>query len=383
MAEVTVSSNAEGMSRRAGPTGLASFNPLQAGLLYGGLSSTVLGPFGLLVGLGAGILSKRLRQNFADREASDLQNLRSEYKGLQTELQSELEMADPEEKRLLLHAQRLAVDGWKRLEAGDEAGRAMIERANEMSRNIMVADQQNRRQEQASQQQFQRGLIGNAANEYRTQYQANLSLAEDMDKQALRVMQLVADPNFDPNKPFNKAILADLLQTGIGGMYRDAPDMLDAIAQGAPAIGAILGARGGPAGAAIGGSIGDIIQGVTTGVKAKDFQVTREEYNRIALNLRKYSQQYAQQRMQRLGEQSVALDSFARQTGAIPEDYSIGDYVTGGVKELKFAPSPQLPSTPPALLKKPESMSLQNNPVSESLRRLETWMNQRQKRPTN
>lgn len=383
MADVTVNSSSQRPKGRPGPSGLASLSPLQAGLLYAGASAPVLGPFALLVGAGAGILSKKLRQNFLDAETADLENTRSEYKALQSELTSELDIADPEEKRLLLHAQRLATDGWYRLESGDEQGRAMIERANEISRSIMTADQQHRRQEQSAQASFQRGLIGNAANSYRDQFQQNLSLAEDLDKQALRVLDIVADPNFDPNKPFNKAILADLLQTGIGGMYRDAPDMLDAISQGAPGLGAIIGARGGPAGAAIGSQLGDIIQGITTGVKAKDFQVSREEYNRIALNMRKFTKQFAADRMSRLGQQAQALDNFARRLGAIPDDYSLGDYVTGGVKELRFAPSPALRQTPSVAPSQPKALSLQDNPVSESLRRLENWMNQRQRRPTN
>jgi hypothetical protein len=383
MAEVKVETSAERPAGRAKPTGFSSLSPLQAGLLYGGSAATVSGPLGILVGLGAGILSKRLRDNFMDQEAADLQNLRSENKAFQNELTSELEIADPDEKRLLLHAQRLATDGWYRLEAGDQQGRAMIERANEIARSVMTADQQHRKQEQASQANFQRGLIGSAANSYRDQFQQNLSLAEDLDKQAIRVLDMVADPNFDPNKPFNKAILADLLQTGIGGMYRDAPDMLDAISQGAPGLGAIIGARAGPAGAAIGNSLGDIVQGITTGMKSKDFQVSREEYNRIALNMRKFTQQFASQRMERLGEQAQALNGFARSVGAIPEDYSLGDYVTGSVKELKFAPTPTLRNAAPTQRTQLKPLSLQNNPVSESLRNLEDFMNRRQRRPTN
>lgn len=388
MAEVKVSSKAETPSGRPGPTGLAAYSPLQAGLLYGGTTAAVLGPAGLLIGLGAGILSKRLRKNFMDREAADVQNLRAEHQGLQSELESEMRIADPEEKRLLSHAQRLASEGWYRLSSGDEAGRGMIEKANELSRSIMTADRDARKSEQSAQASFQRGLIGTAANDYRSQFQTNLQLVEDMDKQASRVLDLVSKPDFDPNKPFNKAILADLLQTGIGGMYKDAPDVLDAVAQGAPSIGAILGAARGPAGAAIGDSLGGLVGAITNGMKAKDFQVSREEYNRIALNLKKFTQTYGTDRMTRLSDQARQLDQFARQTGAIPDDYSLGQYISGGVNELKLTPVPQVPAVKQA---SDAVSSLKNLPPSEKyvgginqgLRGLEQWMNKRKQRPTN
>lgn len=387
--EVTVATKSEGMPRRPGPTGLAALSPIQAGLLYGGVSAPVLGPFALIAGLGAGILSKRLRQNFLDREAADVQNLRSEHKGLMSEIQGELEIADPEEKRMLQHAQRLATDGWYRLQSGDETGREMIQQANEMSRNIMSADQQVRRQEESQRMQMQRDLIKDAANNYRNEFQQNLSLAEDADKQAMRVLQLVADPNFDPDKPFNRAVLGDLLLSG-GPMFETAPNMLDAVSQGAPTIGAILGARGGPGGAAIGDTIGGLVGSLVSGLKSKDFKISREEYNRIALNMRQFTKQYASERMGRLGAQASQLDGFAKQVGAIPQDYSLGDFVTGGVKELRMLPTPTMPKmstnrtsqtvTPQGRPPPTESFL---GPINSQLRRLDQFMKERQKRPTN
>jgi hypothetical protein len=285
----------------------------------------------------------------------------------------------------------LSDEGWQRLASGDDNGRAMIDKANEISLGIMGADRDARKSEQSSQATFQRGLIGQAANDYRTQFQANMALTEDLDRQAARVLDLTSDPNFDPNKPFNKAILAELLSTGIGGFYKDSPDVLDAVSQGAQGIGSIIGARGGPAGAAVGGEIGGLIGALTNGLKSKDFQVTKEEYNRIAFNMRKVAAQYGSQRMQRLSQQSDSLNQFAQSVGAVPQDYHISDFVSGGVKELKLLPVPKM-TGPAAAIERVESLKGLRAPPSEEyvggankiLRGVESWMNKRQaKRPTN
>jgi hypothetical protein len=377
------------LPERAGPTGLAAFKPLQAGALYGGLAAAALGPVGLLVGLGAGILSKRLRKNFMDKETADLDNLRVEHQTIQDEIGAEMKIADPDEKRILGHAQALATNGWYKLAAGDDAGRAMIDRANELSLSVMTADRDARKQEQSAQANTQRGLITTATNDYRTQYQQTMQLGDQLNTQAARVLDLTAQKDFDPNKPFNKAILAELLSTGIGGFYKDSPDVLDAVTSGAGAIGSIVGARGGPAGAAIGGEVGNIVGALTGALKAKDFVVTREDYNRIAFNMRKVTQQYGGQRMNTLAQQAESLNSFAQQVGAIPQDYHLGEYVSGGVKELKMLPAPQMPAVQQSTdavnrLKgiAPPSESVMG-PVNEQLRALETWMNKRKVRPTN
>src|ERR1043165_8535176 len=85
--------------RRPGPS------PLQTGLLYGAGGLAVGGPFGLLAGLAAGILSKRARDSYLDGVARDMHNPRREYAGLQDEIKNELAIADPDEQRLLQSAQ--------------------------------------------------------------------------------------------------------------------------------------------------------------------------------------------------------------------------------------------------------------------------------------
>jgi hypothetical protein len=104
--------------------------------------------------------------------------------------------------------------------------------------------------------------------------------------------------------------------------------------------------------------------------------------------MRKVTQQYGGQRMNTLAQQAESLNKFAQQVGAIPQDYHLGDYVSGGVKELKMIPVPNMPAvqqTDDAVnrLKGIEPPSEPYvGPINEKLRALETWMNKR-KRPTN
>lgn len=358
--EVTVSSSTP-TPRKARYPGLS---PLKAGLLYGGAASTVMGPLGLLIGLGSGLVAGRMRKSWLDRQAAETENLRAEYQGTQQELDAEMRIADPDEKRLLEHAKRIANEGWKRLESGDPTGRQMIVQANELSRGIINADIQARKQEQASTAQFQRGLIQSSATAYREEYQKNLAQYEEINGLADRVLRLAADAGFDPNKPFNKAVMTDLLTVGVGGLYRDAPGLLGEI----PIVGAFL-ERG-----------KDALEG--------KFDLTREDYNRIALNMKQANELVSEDRMVRLGEQSRQLDDFARKSGAIPQDYSLGEYVSGGTQELRFTEPPRATPTPTRTLPGTKGdRGLFSE--SETGRRIEEWVQkkvgpkQKQPRPTN
>jgi hypothetical protein len=322
--EITVEAPVARVAKRPGPNGLS---PLQAGILYGGAGAALGGPIGLLAGLFAGVVSKNMRDNYLDRVARDTQNDRAEYAGLRDEINSELAIADPDEKRLLSSAKRLAADGWYRLESGDETGRQMIAQANETIRGIMNSDIQNRKAEQAAQFNFQRGLISNSASSYREQFSSTITQAQQIDSISQRVLELTADSGFDPNKPFNRAVLADLISTGVGGMFRDDPNgFLAGVAEGG--AGTIVGA---------------IAKGTKTWLDDDEFKITREDYNRIALNARKVTRLYANQRLGELRQQSDSLNQFARQVGAIPEDYNLADYVSGGVRDLQLAPEAKVP----------------------------------------
>jgi len=355
--EVTVTKQRERAYPRPRAPGLS---PLQAGLLYGAGGAAIGGPIGLLAGLFAGVVAKRGEESYLDRVARDTHNTRAEYQGLQDEIKSELAIADPDEARLLESAQRTAADGWYRLQSGDETGRAMIEQANETIRGIMNADIQARKAEQAAQFNTQRGLITSAAPALRDQYSTVINGVRQLDTQAQRILELTSDPGFDPNKPFSKSVLAELVSTSIGGMFRDDPNgLLNGLAE--------LGSSGSEIGtivstlAKLGKSVAD----------TDEFKVSREEYNRIALNIREVTRRYGQQRLQEIASQAQGLDSWARQVGAIPADYSLQDYVSGGVKDLQVAPAINVSNIRPTDSKQ----------VPAPVRRAPTWQPQQRARP--
>jgi hypothetical protein len=243
--------------------------------------------------------------------------------------------ADPDQQRLLDHAKRINADGWYRLQSGDETGRDLIAQANNITQGIMQGNIDSKNRELEATHAFQRNLVGAAANDYRSQFQQNVEQATNIEQQSMRVLKLANEDGFDPDKPFNKAILAELLSTGINGMYKDAPDMLDAVGKGTSALSHIP---------VVGGAAADIADAILTGFKSKQFQITKEDYNRIALNMKDYNTKFTTMKMQQLGGQATALDSFANQASMLPKGYSLRDYVTGNVKDLQFAPAPQVPT---------------------------------------
>lgn len=356
--EVTVTTDREKPARRP-KSPIERFSPIATGLLYGAGAAALAGPFGLLAGLGAGILHKRAKNSYLDEVAADMQNTRGEYAGLQDEIKSELEIADPDEKRLLENAQRVAANGWYRLQSGDERGRAMIEQANETIRGIMNSDIQARKAEQAAQFNTQRGLITSAATAFRDQYSGTINQVREIDSRAQRVLELVADPQFDPDKPFSKSVLTELVSSSLGGLFKDDPN------------GLLNGLAGmGQSGTEIGAIVGTLAQLGKKVVDQDDFKITREEYNRVALNIREVTKMYAQQRLSELSQQSQGLDAFAKKVGAIPADYSLSEYVSGGVSELQVAPEISIPNI--------QTEAKQPSPAQETRQ----WQRQQSQGPT-
>lgn len=325
--EVTVISERDKPYSRPRAPGLS---PLQAGLLYAGGGAAIGGPIGLLAGLFAGVVSNRSRESYLDRVARDTYNSRVRFEGVNDQIKSELEIADPDEARLLRSAQQQAAHGWQILQSGDPTGRDLIEQSYATIQGIMNADIQARKAEQAAQFNTQRGLITSAAPALRDQYSAVINSTRQIDSLSQRVLSLTADPTFDPNKPFNRAVIADMIQVG-GGMFRDNPE-------------------GFWAGLAAGGAgtiVGSIAQGVDVLMDTEKFKLTREDFNRLALNARQVAAQYGAQRLQEIAQQAEGLDSFAKQVGAIPANYSLRDYVSGGIKELQVAPAISAPTIQP------------------------------------
>lgn len=313
-------------------------SPLRAGLMYGGAASMVMGPLGLLVGLGAGITAKRMKDNWLDNQAREMHAFGDETQGANDEVASAMRTADPATQKLLEHTQLTIANGWERLRSGDESGRELIAQGQQTLQGILQGNRDQVMQEQAANHQFQRGLVTTAANDYRSQYQQNMEFATNIDQQAMKVLSIANDPDFDPDKPVNKALLAQLVSTGVNGLYKDAPDVFDAVGQGTSALSHIP---------VVGGAASDIAGGILTYMKSKDFAVTKEDWNRIALNMKSFNTKYTEQKMAQLGQQADTLGSFATKQGMMPTDYSMRDYVSGGAKELNFLPAPSVPTGAP------------------------------------
>lgn len=341
--EVTVTSDRSKPYPRAKSGGLS---PLKAGLLYGAGGAAIGGPIGLLAGLFAGIVSKRQEESYLDRVARDTYNSRIRFEGVNDQIQQELQIADPDEARLLRSAQQQAAHGWQILQSGDPTGRDLIEQSYATIQGIMNADIQARKSEQAAQFNTQRGLITSAAPALRDQYSQVISLARDTDSRAQRILELVADPSFDPDKPFSKSVLTELVSSSLGGMFKEDPNgLLNGLSE--------LGSTG----SEIGSIVGAIARLGKSVADTDEFKISREEYNRIALNIREVTRQYGMKRLQEIEQQAGGLDAWARQVGAIPENYSLRDYVSGGVRELQVAPEMRVPVVKPTELPNVEQTS--------------------------
>lgn len=281
-------------------------------------------PGGPFVSLGFGLAQHFRNKSYLEDEAARQVRDRGERDQLKQTIDSEDALADPDEKRLLQYAKGRIADGYERIAGGDKSGYVIIEHAQGLIEGIIGKDMDARKAEIADQNRTQRDLITTAAKGYRQEYQTTVDAVNSIDHQATKILDLVAQKDFDPNKPINKAHLAELLSMG-GLMFKDTPDMLDGLTQGVSSINGIA---------------GGIVGGIATAFKSQDFKVSAEDYNRLALNAQKYARMFAERKTGQLGDQSRSLDTLGKKLGVIPQDYSLGDYISGGEKELRTTPNP-------------------------------------------
>lgn len=287
----------------------------KVGLLY----TLIGGPF---AGLATGIIQHSRNKSYLEKEAA----AQDERKSLTNTIDNELKIADPDEKRLLDYAKGLKVQAYEYLATGQtKQGQQLLDHSRQLVEQIMTGDISQRKQDEAAKGEFQRGLIGDAAKGYHQEFQNTRDSFNGIDRQASMVLDLVAQPDFDPNAPLNKAHLAELLSMG-GLMFKDTPDLAEGFAQ---SVGAVSGIAGGLAG------------GLATALKSQDFKVTPEMYNRLALNTKKYAEVFANKKIGELQEQGTSLDEWSKKLGIIPQDYSMWNYISGGEKELKMLPAPK------------------------------------------
>ena len=277
-----------------------------------------------------------------------------------------------------MNAKRIATDGYLRLQSGDQSGAQMIEQANAVIRGVIQGDVTARKTEQAAQFNDRRQLVGNAAQAYRQQYQTIVGQAREVDSLAERVFELTSDPKFDPSKPVNRAILSQLITAGVGDTFRDDPS----------------GFLAGLSEAGQGTIVGGLAKGLDTFLDAEDFKVTREDFNRLALNSRKIVSKYAEQRIGELRQQASTLNQFSRSAGLTEPDYDLADYISGGSKDLKIAPAiTSYRSAQPLTQNSTSPLSLQQQGVTarpgsraevqQELEIAKRALGQKKRRPTN
>lgn len=317
MQEIEVSAPAVGSKPRK------KTSPWKAALL--GLPG---GPF---VALGFGMAQHFRNKSELEREAEMSVINRNEREELKKLLSSEYGIADDDEKRLLEVAQQRIGHGYELIAAGDKRGYEMIEKARGIMEGIIGGDIAARKQEQAAERGFQREMVGTAAKSYQKEYQATVDNLNNIDHQSTKILDLVADPAFDPNKPINKAHLAELLSMG-GLMFKDTPDMMDGLTQGVSSLNSIA---------------GGVVGGLATMLKSQDFKVSASDYNRLALNAQKYARVFADRKMSQLGDQGRQLDAWGKKVGVLPQDYSLADYISGGEKQIRMNPNPSGPGYTP------------------------------------
>lgn len=278
-----------------------------------------------IIGIVAGITKHFQNKNYMERAAADLSAARHEDDDLKGLLSGEMKIGDPAEKRLLDWANTRRAEAMERIAGGDrQTGEQMLQEVHAAIKGLIGGDIQQAKQEEAAQKNFQREMIGNSAKMYRDKFENTNSQLNGINRQAQQILDLVADKDFDPNKPINKAHLAELLSMG-GLMFKDSPDMLDGLTQGVSAVNGIA---------------GGIVGGIATMFKSSDFKVTAEDYNRLALNAMKYGRLYGDQTLSQLGDQARILGEMGKKVGVLPEDSNLHDYITGGEKELRTIPNP-------------------------------------------
>jgi len=312
-------------------TNFKTLRPHEAGALFGGAVASVAGgPLGLLVGLGAGILSKRLKATQAEKERRDAHAIAAEDDASRNTIENMIkDPSTPDDVRQqLYYARRQQNAGYEQMMNGNQTeGRKMWDDANNVMKGILTANTQARIAEQAANHQMERGLIQSSAEGMRTEFQTANKNWSEIDGRLKSALNVVNQKGFDPNSPFNKAMITDLMQVGVGGLYKDSPDALQALAMAVPYVGVAL----------------------SDALKAKEYKLTKEDYNRFLLEMTKRNDLVTENTNARLGEQARNLDGFAKRTGHMAPDESLGDYVTGGQTEIRFTPTPPILQTAPTV----------------------------------
>ena len=289
------------------------------GLATGALGAFLFGgPVGIALGLAQGILGRRMRESELEAQAQEQEMLAQFDKTFlagQEEAQK-LAATDIDRAQLtqvgrdyqMLRKQAMSPDPATRRDAVQKlasftpqigAWLEDLEGRNEtlLDRNVALLDSQ--------------------ADAVQADYQTALARAQDTQRVASEMHQLLSDPGFDANSMINRARLASLINETPRSLFTDTPDMADALKE---------------TGAALGGIPGAIASWISGKQKAEDFQFSKEDWRKLAYAMQLASKRQTDQQLADATENGRMLDETAQRIGHVPALSYIDRIITGKVQ---------------------------------------------------
>jgi hypothetical protein len=310
----------------------------QAALGYGlPIAAIAGGPIGLAIGAGFGLVAKMRENAWMDRETKMAGATRDRLSDQDKIFDREIEQATQAgntEKVEELQGLRDARDGHYRdyMAGNDGAYQGLVESTNKLN-GMLASDTALRAQHEENARTMTQTFVQAGATDAKQRFNQFRDVANMATEAHNKLMGMLNDPKTDVNAPQTRALLADYLSVGVGGMMRDSQSVLANAAQGVSGLGYkatdIIGA-----GANL---INTIID------RKKDW--TREDMYRIALNQQKAVKDAYLENMQTLKQQSDGLTMLGHKAQVLQADVNVWDFTTGGADDLPLAEIPQAPTT--------------------------------------
>jgi predicted lactoylglutathione lyase len=292
----------------AEPEGLAT--GAVGGLLFGG-------PVGVALGIGQGILAKRMRQNELDARAAE---------------QDMLNALDEQHMAALQSAQGVGATELDRAQL-DQLGRDY-----KMLRVLAASPDEQTRQaamtalakfgpsvgayledvESRNESVFDKNvsLLDEQADRAREEYRAGLNRGQETQRISQEMHTLLSDPDFDPNNPVNRARLASLLGQTPRELFADPADMGDALRETA-------------AGVPIAQQVAAWISGKA---KAEEFEFSKEDWRKVAHAMTLASKRQSDQMLNDAAAVGQRLDAAGQEIGHMPAISYLDRIVSGKVQ---------------------------------------------------
>lgn len=321
-------------------------SPLQAGLIYGGGAATVMGPLGILIGLGAGIMAKSQRDSFMSRETAAVSDMHEYNQALINQVDHEMQYADPEQQRYLQSVKlRLANSEMNVLHGGDLAGNyAELQQAQTMTEGVMTATRDTRIARENTVMAARQGMYTSNMGKMRDEYAQAVENNDTAQTAANQALDFIANHTEDElNQPLNRSHLYSVISIATSA-FRDTPDMADAVS----AAGRGVSEAGHPLAVALGA----VMETGSAVWKASEAKIKKEDVNKIVMNIADFSRQHASNNMDRIARATAALDAWGQETKILAPNQSGVGYVTGTIDHLDpFTSKPVY--TPPTMPARP------------------------------